>query len=102
MPKGESIAPVRTALSNYEAGRAASRNLRVLLSREEQRRRLQDRLDDPEKRWKFRLGDLDDRKLWDDFAATYEEALHKTSTARLRTTARRVASAQEISVSADS
>jgi PPK2 family polyphosphate:nucleotide phosphotransferase len=50
------------------------------LSRDEQRRRLQDRLDSPEKRWKFRLGDLDDRKLWDDFAAAYEDALHKTST----------------------
>src|SRR5258705_8100997 len=50
------------------------------LSRDEQRRRLQDRLDNPEKRWKFHLGDLDDRKLWDDFAAAYEDALHKTST----------------------
>ena len=50
------------------------------LSREEQRKRLQERLDNPEKRWKFRLGDLDDRKLWDDFAAAYEDALHKTST----------------------
>ena len=50
------------------------------LSRDEQRKRLQERLDDPEKRWKFRLGDLDDRKLWDDFAAAYEDALHETST----------------------
>jgi PPK2 family polyphosphate:nucleotide phosphotransferase len=50
------------------------------MSREEQRKRLQERLDNPEKRWKFRLGDLDDRKLWDDFAAAYEDALHETST----------------------
>ena len=50
------------------------------LSRDEQRKRLQERLDDPEKRWKFRAGDLDDRKLWDDFAVAYEDALHKTST----------------------
>ena len=50
------------------------------LSRDEQRRRLQERIDDPEKRWKFRAGDLDDRALWDDFASAYEDALHKTST----------------------
>jgi PPK2 family polyphosphate:nucleotide phosphotransferase len=50
------------------------------LSRDEQRRRLQERIDDPEKRWKFRPGDLDDRALWDDFASAYEDALHQTST----------------------
>ena len=50
------------------------------LSRDEQRDRLQERLDDPEKRWKFRAGDLDDRKLWDDFAAAYEDVLRETST----------------------
>ena len=42
--------------------------------------RLQERLDDPEKRWKFRAGDLDDRALWDDFVAAYEDALRETST----------------------
>src|SRR6478735_12674621 len=36
------------------------------LSRDQQRLRLQERLDDPEKRWKFRAGDLDDRALWDE------------------------------------
>ena len=50
------------------------------LSRDEQRKRLQDRLDDPEKRWKFRAGDLDDRALWDEFVHAYEDALHMTST----------------------
>ncbi len=50
------------------------------LSREEQRVRLQERLDDQEKRWKFRAGDLDDRRLWDDFTAAYEDALRETST----------------------
>ena len=39
------------------------------LSRDEQRKRLQERLDDPEKRWKFRAGDLEDRARWDDFTA---------------------------------
>lgn len=51
------------------------------LSRNEQRERLQARLDDPEKRWKFRTSDLDDRALWDEFQVAYEEALHETSTA---------------------
>ncbi len=50
------------------------------ISRDEQRRRLQERLDDPEKAWKFRLGDLDDRALWTDYQQAYEDALTETST----------------------
>jgi PPK2 family polyphosphate:nucleotide phosphotransferase len=50
------------------------------LSLDEQRARLQERLDDPEKRWKFRAGDLEDRRHWDDFASAYEDALRETST----------------------
>jgi PPK2 family polyphosphate:nucleotide phosphotransferase len=50
------------------------------LSRDAQRARLQERLDDPEKRWKFRAGDLDDRAKWNEFAAAYEDVLHETST----------------------
>jgi len=50
------------------------------LSREEQGKRLQERLDNPEKRWKFRVGDLDDRKRWDDYANAYEDAIRETST----------------------
>jgi PPK2 family polyphosphate:nucleotide phosphotransferase len=50
------------------------------ISPEEQRARLQARLDDPAKRWKFRQGDLDDRKLWPKFQTAYEEALSRTST----------------------
>ena len=51
------------------------------VSREEQRRRLQERLDDPEKRWKFRLADLDDRARWDEFVGAYEDVITATSTA---------------------
>ncbi|MFN8187259.1 MAG: PPK2 family polyphosphate kinase [Gaiellales bacterium] len=50
------------------------------ISKDEQRERLQERLDDPLKTWKFRLGDLDDRRRWDDFQAAYEDALTETST----------------------
>ncbi len=51
------------------------------VSKAEQAQRFQDRLDDPEKRWKFRAGDLDDRKLWNKFMAAYTDALERTSTA---------------------
>jgi PPK2 family polyphosphate:nucleotide phosphotransferase len=51
------------------------------VSKAEQAARLQERIDNPEKRWKFRAGDLDDRALWPKFQKAYEDALHETSTA---------------------
>lgn len=50
------------------------------ISPEEQRERLQARLDDPTKRWKFQHGDLDERKLWDAYMRAYDDALERTST----------------------
>jgi PPK2 family polyphosphate:nucleotide phosphotransferase len=50
------------------------------ISRNEQAERLQARLDDPSKHWKFSLGDLAERKLWDDYTAAYEAVLSRTST----------------------
>lgn len=50
------------------------------ISPEEQRERLQARLDDPTKRWKFQHGDLEERKLWDDYQRAYEDVLETTST----------------------
>jgi len=50
------------------------------ISKDEQRHRLQARIDDPTKHWKFSLGDLDERKLWDDYKRAYEDALSHTST----------------------
>jgi len=47
---------------------------------DEQKERLQARLDDPTKRWKFRLGDLQERKLWPDYMEAFEDVLSKTST----------------------
>jgi PPK2 family polyphosphate:nucleotide phosphotransferase len=52
------------------------------ISREEQRERLQARLDDPTKRWKFEHGDLAERKRWNDYLRAYEEAIGRTSTAQ--------------------
>jgi PPK2 family polyphosphate:nucleotide phosphotransferase len=48
------------------------------IDRDEQRRRLQERLDDPAKRWKFQMSDLIDRKLWDSYMKAYEDAIRKT------------------------
>jgi PPK2 family polyphosphate:nucleotide phosphotransferase len=50
------------------------------ISRDEQAERLRKRLEDPEKRWKFRRGDLAERERWDDYMAAYEEAIARTST----------------------
>ena len=50
------------------------------ISRDEQRERLQARIDDPTKRWKFQHGDLAERELWKDYMHAYEEALNETST----------------------
>ena len=47
---------------------------------DEQKERLQARLDDPTKRWKFRLGDLKERKRWAEYMQAYEDVLSKTST----------------------
>lgn len=49
------------------------------ISKEEQKQRLLERLHTPSKRWKFRLGDLEDRKLWDEYHQAYQDALVETS-----------------------
>ena len=50
------------------------------ISPEEQAERLQERLDNPEKHWKFATGDLAERKRWKDYIAAFEDALSETST----------------------
>ena len=50
------------------------------ISKETQRQRLQARLDDPRKHWKFNMADLGERQLWDDYQDAYEDALEKCST----------------------
>ncbi|CAN5198639.1 polyphosphate kinase 2 family protein [soil metagenome] len=52
----------------------------LYIDRDEQRERFQARYDDPTKRWKFSMGDLDERAHWDDYMAAYQDALSKTST----------------------
>ena len=50
------------------------------LSPQEQRKRFLDRIDDPEKNWKFNAGDIDERRFWQDYMRAYEACLTATST----------------------
>ena len=50
------------------------------ISKEEQRERLEERIHNPEKRWKFNPGDLEERKLWDEYMKAFEDMLSATST----------------------
>ena len=52
----------------------------LMIDRDEQRKRIQARYDDPTKRWKFSMADLGERARWDDYQAAFDEALTKTST----------------------
>lgn len=52
----------------------------LLISKDEQRERLQERVDNPRKQWKFRMADLDDRKLWDEYQEAYSDVITKTNT----------------------
>ena len=53
----------------------------LAIDRDEQRERFQARYDDPTKRWKFAMGDLEERALWDDYQAAFDDALSRCSTA---------------------
>lgn len=50
------------------------------ISKDEQRERLEERLQRPDKYWKFNPGDIDERELWDDYMEAYEIALNRTAT----------------------
>lgn len=89
--KVRNLAPPKQIEQRYEQINAfekllvenGTRVLKMMLniSKEEQGVRLRERLEVPEKRWKFNPGDLEDRKLWDQYQAAYETALQRCSTA---------------------
>jgi len=54
------------------------------VSRDEQKKRLMERLEDRKKNWKFRAGDLDDRAQWAEYTAAYRDAIAKCSTSWAR------------------
>jgi PPK2 family polyphosphate:nucleotide phosphotransferase len=62
-------------------------NVRILkfflhISKDEQKKRFQERIDDPDRRWKISQADFDERKFWDDYTQAYEDVLRKCSTRR--------------------
>lgn len=71
-------------INNFEQllTRSGTRIIKFFLhiTKEEQAKRLQARLDDPKKRWKYEPGDLKERALWDGYQVAYQEALAATST----------------------
>lgn len=71
-------------INNFEAllADAGTRIVKFYLhiDKDEQRERLQARLDDPDKHWKFDVNDLAQRKLWGRYMAAFEDVLRKTST----------------------
>ena len=52
------------------------------VSRKEQKRRFLERIDEPEKNWKFSAGDVKERERWDDYMHAYEETIRETATER--------------------
>ncbi len=88
--KVRGLAPADVLEARYEQINAFERQLAATgttglkfmlnISKDEQRERLQARLDDPRKNWKFNASDLEDRKLWDEYAKAYEVALDRCST----------------------
>jgi len=71
------------AIVEFEKGLAAigTRIIKVMLriSRDEQRKRLLERLDRPEKHWKFEVGDIDERERWDQYDEAYQIVFDRTS-----------------------
>ncbi len=72
------------AIVAFEA-EAADLGIRVVkvmlhISKEEQRERLTERLDRPDKHWKYNPSDVDERALWDDYMDAYQVAIERTST----------------------
>ena len=86
----ESLVPARTWRARYDKIKKFERELvddgvrllKVMLqiSYEEQRQRLQDRLDDPTKYWKYNPADLETRMRWDDYQAAYADVLDRCGT----------------------
>lgn len=72
------------AIVAFEA-QAADMGIRVVkvmlhISKDEQRARLAERLERPDKLWKYNPGDVDERELWDDYMEAYQVAIERTST----------------------
>ncbi len=71
-------------INNFEKGLVADGTtvIKVMLhlSKDEQKARLMERLDRPDKHWKFNPGDIDERSRWEDYQEAYQAVVDKTST----------------------
>jgi PPK2 family polyphosphate:nucleotide phosphotransferase len=72
-------------INEFEATLAAN-NVKILkfflhISKEEQKKRFEQRIDDPDRRWKISESDFAERKFWDDYTSAYEDVLERCSTA---------------------
>ena len=72
------------AIERFETD-AAARGIRIVkvmlhISKDEQKARLAERLERPDKHWKYNPGDVDERELWDAYMAAYQVMLERTST----------------------
>ena len=65
---------------NLAAAGATIVKFMLHIGRDEQRKRFQQRLDNPDKRWKFKLDDLEARARWDDYMDAYADAVSRCST----------------------
>lgn len=84
------LAPEETWKSRYEqinqfeallaAGATVTMKFFLHISKDEQRQRLQERVDNPKKQWKFRAGDLGERKSWDAYANAFEDMVGRCNT----------------------
>ncbi|HCK84756.1 MAG TPA: polyphosphate kinase [Hyphomonadaceae bacterium] len=89
--KVRKLAPAAAIAQRYEQINAFEKHLSesgvtvlklmLHISKDEQRQRLQERLDQPDKNWKFNPADLEDRALWDEYQNAYETMLERCSTA---------------------
>lgn len=90
VPRVRRLVPKRVWTTRHDEVNAFERHLTangvtilkffLHISRAEQKARFEERLRDPDKNWKFRIGDLDDRRQWGAFTAAYGEILRRTST----------------------
>lgn len=88
--KVRKLAPVEQVEQRYEQINSFEKHLvengvtvlkfMLHISKDEQRKRLQERLDDPTKHWKFNPSDLEDRRLWEAYEQAYDTMLERCST----------------------
>ena len=73
---------VRSSTSREHLHRNGTRIIKFFLhlSKEEQRKRFLERIDEPDKNWKFSLADVEERKFWKQYMKAYEACLSATST----------------------